>query len=359
MSEDFVTRLGYQLREAAEREARRGPVAHAATTARWRVLSRPVLAGAVAACALAIVVAVALIAVRQTSPPVEQAVPPNHRLTVEDRGALVTQGGVIAPGFGAIWASDAGTGELLRVDPRSHRVVARVPVGDQAFPAAGAGAVWTAADGRLLKVDPATDRVTARIPLGLAARTFAAVDARPGVVWVGSPQELLRVDPRRNTIVRRIALEHASYQASGFADDQQLLYVLRADGVLVLRDATTGAQVATTRLHPDDLLIGAANGAVVVATGGDIDALDARSGRSLWRANVGNDRLNYGMVADGSVWLHVTNNDTGRDEVVRLDGRDGRRLGSVVLPEFGVASMAVVDHGLWVVSPSGRLMIVR
>jgi len=203
------------------------------------------------------------------------------------------------------------------------------------------------------------NRISARIPLGLPARTFAVVSARPDVVWVGAPQELLRVDPRRNVIGRRIALEHVSYQASGFAIDQQLIYVLRADGALLLRDAETGARVATTRLHSDAFLIGAANGTVVVGTGSDIAALDARSGRTLWRANVGNDRLNYGIVADGSVWLHVTNSDTGRDEVVRFDGGDGRRLGSVTLPEFGVASMATVDDGLWIVSPNGRLMIVR
>ena len=359
MSDDFVTRLQYQLREAAEREARRGPVAHAATALRWRVVSRPVLVGAVAACVLAITVVAALTAVRNTAPPVEQAVPPNHRLTVEDRGTLVTEGGVIAPGFGAIWAVDAGSGELLRVDPRSDRVIARVPVGDQAFPAVGAGAVWTAADGRLLRIDPASNRVVARIPLGLPARTFAAVAARPGVVWGGSPRELLRIDPRRNAIDRRIPLAHANFQANGFAADQQLLYILRADGRLFLRDATTGAVVATTPLRSDDFLIGGANRAVVIASGSDIDAVDARSGRALWHATLGNDRLNDGLVAGGSVWLHVTNDDTGHDELVRFDGRDGRRLGSVALPEFGIASMAVVDDGVWVVSPNGRLAIVR
>ncbi len=359
MSDDFVTRLRYQVREAAEREARRGPIAQVAAAARWRVVSRPVLVGAVAACALAILMAVTLTAVRHASPPVEQSVPPDHRLTIEDRGALVSQGGAIAPGFGAIWAIDAGSGELLRIEPGSDRVLARVPVGDQAFPAAGAGAVWTAADGRLLKIDPTTNRVSARIPLGLGARTFALVSARPGVVWVATPMELLRIDPQRNTIQRRIPLEHARFQANGFAADQHLLYVMRADGVLLLRDSATGARVATTRLQSGDFLMGAANGAVVVATANDIAAVDPRGGRTLWGANLGADRVNDGIVADGSVWIHVTNRDTGRDEIVRVDAADGHRIGSLTLPEFGVASMAAVDDGVWIVSPSGRLMIVR
>jgi streptogramin lyase len=359
MSDDFVTRLRYQLREAAERDARRGPVAHAATAARWRVVSRPVLVGAMAACALAIVVAVTLSAVRHASPPVEQAVPPDHRLTVEDRGPLVSQGGAIAPGFGAVWAIDGGSGELLRIDPRNERVLARVSVGDQAFPDVGAGAVWTAADGRLLKIDPASNRVTARIPLGLGARTFVMAYARAGVVWVPTPQELLRIDPRRDVIDRRIPLEHASFQASGFAADQQLLYVLRADGVMLLLNPVTGARVATTRLDPGGFLMGVVNGAVLVATTTDIAAVDAHSGRTLWRATLGARRVNDGIVAHGSVWIHVTNSDTGRDQLVRLDAGNGRRIGSVSLPEFGVASMAAVDDGVWLVTPSGRLMIVR
>jgi streptogramin lyase len=359
MSDDFVTRLRYQLREAAERDARRGPVAHAAVAVRWRVLSRPVLVGAIAACALAIVVAVTQTALLHTSPPVEQAVPPNHHLTVEDRGALVTQGGAITPGFGAIWAIDTGSGELLRIDPRTYRVLARVPVGDQAFPDVGAGAVWTAADGRLLKIDPATNRVTARIPLGLGARTFVMAYARGGVVWVPTPQELLRIDPRRDVIDRRIPLEHASFQASGFAADQQLLYVLRADGVMLLLNPVTGARVSTTRLHPGGFLMGTANGAVVVATDHDISAVDAHNGRTLWRANLGAGRMNDGIVAHGSVWIHVTNSDTGRDQLVRLEAGNGRRIGAVTLPVFGVASMAAVDDGVWIVSPSGRLMVVR
>jgi hypothetical protein len=359
MSDDFVTRLRYELREAAERDSRRGPVARAAAAVRWPVQWRPVVVGAVAACALAIVVGVALTAVRHASPPVEQAVMPSHDVTVEDRGPLVSQGGAIAPGFGALWAIDAGSGELLRIDPDSDRVLARLPVGDQAFPAAGAGAVWTAADGRLLRIDPATNRVTARIPLGLGARTFVTVYARPGVVWVPTPLVLLRIDPRREAIDRRIPLEHASFQANGFAADQQRMYVLRADGVLLLLNPVTGAREAATRLQSSGFLMGVANGAAVVATDHGIAAVDARSGRTLWHTNLGALRVNDGIVADGSVWIHVTNGDTGHDEIVRLDAGNGHRIGSATLAVFGVASMAAADHAVWIVTPNGRLVVVR
>jgi outer membrane protein assembly factor BamB len=359
MSDDFVTRLRFQLREAAARAARRGPVGRAAAAARRRIVWRPVLVGAAVASALLMLVAATLTALHDASPPVEHAAPPTHGLQLEAGGPLVGQGGAIASGSGTVWASDADTGELLRVDPRSRRVLARVPVGAQAFPDVGAGAVWATADGRLIRIDPATNRVSARIPLGLGARAFAAVSADRGAVWVVSPLELLRIDPRRNTIDRRIGLDRQGFQAHGFASDQKHLYVLRTDGVLVVLDAATGARVSGVRLAFEGSLVGAADGAVMLASGSEVAAADARSGRALWHANLGAARVNDGILAGPSLWLHVTNSSTDRDRLVRLDARDGHVTGSLTLPEFGVAGLASVDGDVWIVSPNGRLVIAR
>jgi len=355
MNDDFVTRLQFQLREAAERDSRRGPVARAAAAA--RVVSRPVLVGAVLACALAIGLAATLSALKHASPPTEQAVSPGHRVQLVTSGTLVTQGGPIAPGFGAVWASDADTGDVLRIDPRSHRVLARVRVGGEAFPDAGAGAVWATVDGRLIRIDPASNRVSARIPLGLGARAVAIVSANRGAVWVVTPLELLRIDPGRNAIDRRITLERQGFQAQGFASDQKLLYVLRADHVLLVLDAATGARVSSARLAFDGFLMGAADGAVLLATGSDVLGVDARTGRTLWRTNTGADRVNDGLLADGSLWIHATDRDANRDRLLRLDARDGRVTGSLTLPEFGVAGIAPVGDDVWIVTPNGRLTV--
>ena len=359
MSDDFVTRLQLQLREAAERESRRGGVARAAAVARWRIVSRPVLVGGTLACALAVVVAVTLSAVRHASPPVEQTLPTGHRLTVVADRALVKQGGAMATGFGAVWANDVGTGELLRIDPRSRRVLARVAVGGEAFPVAGAGAVWATANGRLLRIDPATDRVTARIGLGLGARAFAAPAVVRGVMWVFTPLELMRIDVRHNAIDRRIGLDRQGYQASGYAFDQRLLYVLRADRVLLAFDAATGARISSTRLPVDGSSIGAADGAVLLTTGSEVVAVNVRSGQILWRADASGERVNGGIVADGSVWIHVTPRNGIRDRVLRLDAHDGRVTGSLTLPDFGVAGATPVGDEIWIVSLNGRLVIAR
>jgi outer membrane protein assembly factor BamB len=318
-----------------------------------------VLVGATVACALVIVAVVTLSAVRHTSPPVEQPVLPVHRLEIVAGGPLVAQGGQLAPGFDAVWASDAATGELLRVDPRSRRVLARVAVGAQAYPAVGAGAVWATANGRLIRIDPATNRVSATIPLGLGARAVAGVSVVRGVVWVISPLELLRIDARRNTIDRRIGLDRQGFQAHGFASDQNHLYVLRADRALLVLDAATGARVSSTRLPLDGFLLGAVDGTVMVAGGSDVAAVDARSGRAIWHANIGAAQVNYGILDGPRVWLHVTHSNAARDRLVRLDAHDGRVTGSLTLPEFGVAAVAPVGGDVWIVSPNGRLVIAR
>ncbi|HEX8858851.1 MAG TPA: hypothetical protein VGC06_07095 [Actinomycetes bacterium] len=100
----------------------------------------------------------------------------------------------IAAGYGAIWVTSFGEHPaLLRIDPVSLRVTARISIGDiAATVAAGAGAVWVACgEGNgpsVQRVDPATGQVTARI--GLASRVVTgcgvwnvAVEGR--WAWVG------------------------------------------------------------------------------------------------------------------------------------------------------------------------------
>jgi outer membrane protein assembly factor BamB len=185
------------------------------------------------------------------------------------------------------------------------------------------------------------------------------VSAGRGVVWVPAPLELLRIDPRHDAIDRRIPLEHRGFQAHGFASDDKRLYLLRTDHVLLVRDAATGARVWSTRLSFDGYLMAAANNTLLLADGSDVAAVDARSGRTLWRAAIDAKVVNYGLLAGGNLWIHVTGGDTNRDRLLRLNAGDGHVTGSLTLPEYGVAGMTRVGDDVWIVSPNGRLMIAR
>jgi len=115
----------------------------------------------------------------------------------------------LAAGAGAVWASVYGIG-VLRIDPASAKVTARIPVMTQAPPAVGAGGVWvvccggetSGSDGRLTRIDPATNRVVATIRLhGLPD----AVGAGASGVWVrGALGPVWQVDPATSRMVASV-----------------------------------------------------------------------------------------------------------------------------------------------------------
>jgi YVTN family beta-propeller protein len=130
--------------------------------------------------------------------------------------------GGIAAGEGAVWATvlrfdphrrPQNRFVLVRIDPGSNRVAATVELaaGGRAptivgAPAVGEGAVWLptavgeAGPADLLRINPRTNSVVARIPIGTSA---ARVGFAGGSVWVTDPRDntLTRIDARTNAVV--------------------------------------------------------------------------------------------------------------------------------------------------------------
>jgi branched-chain amino acid transport system substrate-binding protein len=115
----------------------------------------------------------------------------------------------LAAGDGALWlAGDAQERVVWRLDPKTHRVVARIrlPFIPKAI-AAGSGAVWVTSllGDAVSRIDPRTNRIVATIPVG---RGPLAIAAGNGAVWVTSAidETLWRIDPRTDRVVARIPL---------------------------------------------------------------------------------------------------------------------------------------------------------
>ena len=87
--------------------------------------------------------------------------------------------GPLATGFGSVWTYDPVRDELLRIDPRTRRVVARMWAGGENVLAAGADAVWALGGDlanagdvgavRLQRIDPRSNRAATPIPLDAPA----------------------------------------------------------------------------------------------------------------------------------------------------------------------------------------------
>jgi len=117
----------------------------------------------------------------------------------------------LALGGGAVWAVSGPTATVLRVDPRTDRVTARIPIVsapnfESPFPyavAVGAGFVWVVNGntGTVTKIDPALRGVVATIPIGVGSNILG-VAAGDGAAWVtiGSAGTLVRIDALSNHV---------------------------------------------------------------------------------------------------------------------------------------------------------------
>lgn len=107
----------------------------------------------------------------------------------------------------AVWVTRASgrLGQLVRVDPRSNRVVARTSMGGGPVAVVAAlGSVWVAnsSPSSLMRIDPRTNRVVATL---LESRFSSALALAHGLLWVAGGQHLLGLDGQ-GRIVRQVLL---------------------------------------------------------------------------------------------------------------------------------------------------------
>jgi virginiamycin B lyase len=143
----------------------------------------------------------------------------NHGLyRIDPAGNRVTKVdvccGEVAAGAGGLWVANGMDRTVLRVDPATGRVLARIPVPPAAAPerpygiAAGGGAVWVTSetvkpkpgDASLLwRVDAAGNRFAGTLRVGTVGRNHITptVAAGGGAVWVtvGDRDAVLRIRP--------------------------------------------------------------------------------------------------------------------------------------------------------------------
>jgi len=212
----------------------------------------------------------------------------------------------LAAGFGSIWAPGCASQLVTRIDARTNRVVARIPAHifseGEGLIAAGVGGVWVVtADGVLSRIDPSSNQVVATVPAPPGS-TSAAVGF--GSVWVASPDAgtVARVDPARNQTAATIQVGAGPrFLAAGAGS----IWVLnQGDGTVSRIDPGTASVVATidAQLFGDGGCIAVGLGAAWVSLpGAPLTRIDAASGAVTEQfVGQGGDCLSVGF---GSVWL--------------------------------------------------------
>jgi len=240
---------------------------------------------------------------------------------------------------------------------------------------AGAGSVWAIAGDlqyggdtgpmRLLRIDPETAAVVARIPMRTpAGKRFVPVDVQVdrGAVWAIGLTGALRIDPLRDVADLYVPLAEGGAEPRGVVSDGDGPWVLSAAGGLRRHDARTGrAERALPLSRPAPLfLLGEAPGTLTVLTAKNgLAVIERATGGVVWAATLGAD-VNGVLRDGGTLWVeYLPGAAADRDRLVRLDADSGRRLAQVTLPDEGVAGMAKVGRDLWVATPGGRIVVVR
>lgn len=173
----------------------------------------------------------------------------------------------LAAGAGAIWismpvpASDQAFPSVVRVDPISQTIVATIN-GIGAFGSVVTDdAVWVTdiQSNTLVRIDPATNEIVARIAVGGGP---ASVEVGAGSVWVTNPESgsVSRIDPATNEVIATInlgpfhldALEHPV----GIAIDEHGVWVTDVEKPRLYQiDPATNEVVATLKANASNGIV--------------------------------------------------------------------------------------------------------
>jgi PQQ-like domain len=374
MSVSLEDRIWAELGPAARREEQRPWTARAAAVVRGAAGPAGLRAAAgVALAVIALVAGAALVGVLDRPAPTAKPAPRKVQ-SVPISGAL----GDAAAGFGSVWIVDARRG-LVRVDPATYRIAARVDVLNpwlDAKVAVAAGALWLAPvrdtghvqtapltePVSLVRVDPLTGRVSARVPLdapGGPPITPVDLAAAADAVWVWGQTGALRIDPAANRVTRAIRVPGDIIKA--FAVDGRSVWLATEGGRLLRFDGRTGRRLVALRIKPvvnPFPLVALPQAVVVDEENATVAALDRRTGRTLWHTHLAGG-MRAAVMAGDRLWILTTSDTRPADDLVALDPGTGRTVARIGLPNNGGRAVAAVGSALWVTGETGDVDIVH
>jgi hypothetical protein len=395
---NFEDRLRLALREAAQREMQAGATARSAARARGAFQTARRSFAPAAAAGLATVLALALVAIflARAGSDREAVHPPE----IVARLALADSLGAAVGADGTVWLGDVSDRRLVGVDPESRRVIARIPVQRDPSMAPVGQTLWvvtekfaaapTGFSSQLLRVDPGSDAVEARLPLHVpSGEPFAGFDlAADGTsVWVlGTTRTwhdddqlgVLRIDPASGRVTTAFALP-GGWGRVGIALKDDALWAITDDQRLLRFDARTGEQLSEGGLDlprgdrepaPAQLRLDLprddrdpargqlqfAGDTLITSTRRGLAGIDPYGGRVVWRRQLGQG-VSAWTEADGLVWAAVS--PEGPDRLVAVDPRDGHVVTSVGLDAFGTAGIAAIRDELWITTVAGNALVLR
>jgi YVTN family beta-propeller protein len=175
----------------------------------------------------------------------------------------------VAIGDGSIWTVGPRFGTVLRIDPRTMRVVSRIDVGiEPATLSVGEGAVWAGGSRNVVKrINPRTNKVDREWEVQQGP---LAIATSAGAVWVTAAGE--DVVARIDTVTETMRTVQVGDFPTAVAAGQGSVWVANAgDGTVYRIDPETREVVATIQLGASPEAIAVANRVVLVATSAGLE----------------------------------------------------------------------------------------
>ena len=279
-------------------------------------------------------------------------------------------GGPLRFGAGSLWVGAWRDHQVVRIDPRSNRVVARFPAGgpNPADLTVDAGTIWVVHPDtdEVVRLDLRTGRVVARIKLGPLPFQVAPGDRRfvpslvavgAGAGWVGTGRgAVARIDAASNRVVAVLKLPLEG--PVGIAVAGRLVWVAQGGHGLARIDAATNRLLGTVRLDVQADRVAADGGTIWVGgrstdssfeEAGAVARIDAASGGVREIVPSG---LPTGLaVGVGAVWITEREAAGGALECIAPGASPAAMTGLPALGELAVGGGAV-----WAADRRGSLV---
>jgi YVTN family beta-propeller protein len=263
-------------------------------------------------------------------------------------GAPVTVGSPagLAYGDGSVWSVDGTAGAVSQINPVTHAVVQRIPVGAEpsAVTVTRGGNVWVAnsGDGTVSQINAAAGKVVQTIGVG---NVPAAIAGGPSGVWVANEGDdtVSQINPATGAKTRTVQV---GGRPDGIAVGPRAVWVANSqDGTVTRIDPATGQSTGPFFVGAGPAGIAVTPTAVWVANSLDLSVMkiDPATGRVTATIGVGDGPSTIAAAKDG-VWVSDEFNAT-------LDHIDphANRVDRVIPVESSPQSIAVAPSGgVWV-----------
>ena len=240
-----------------------------------------------------------------------------------------------------VWVSNAPKGTVTRIDPRANVIVDTIAVGKNPCSglAAGFGSLWVpnCGDQSVSRVDLKTGKVLATLPLTIGnSEGGLAGGAGSGWMMTDAKGTLARIDPDTNKVVAEIYVAAGSYAV---AFGESAVWVSSTDNNLLTRvNAHTNAVEDTIPVGPRPRFLAVGEGSVWTVNQGDgtISRVDAKTNKVIATIEAGIPGPGGEIaVGEGSVWVTsfeypITRIDPSTNKVAQQffgEGGDAIRVG--------------------------------